>query len=159
MISLINLSLKFEWKAEIFYLTRLLASVGFAFPQFKLDVYSFSIVNLFYCVKNRKLFQINCNYIHNCHYKLLVRIIDLVSHTTYIVRVNFVHKWRDLQFKVDSERQIFWETFHGNLIQNQSFCQKSAESKSQKKYFLYFVLMPGLGLESWLLNTKPRRLQ
>ena len=32
-----------------------------------------------------------------------VRIIDLVSHTTYVVCV----KWRDLQFKVNSDRQIF----------------------------------------------------
>ena len=24
-------------------------------------------------------------------------------------------KWRDLQFKADSERQILWETFHGNF--------------------------------------------
>ena len=30
--------------------------------------------------------------------------------------VNFIHKWRRLQFKVDSERQIFEETFHGNFI-------------------------------------------
>ena len=37
------------------------------------------------------------------------RIIDLVSHTTYAVCVNFIHKWRD------SERQIFWETFLGNF--------------------------------------------
>ena len=41
------------------------------------------------------------------HYKPSVRIIDLVSHTTYIVFVTFMQKWRDLQFKVDSERQIF----------------------------------------------------
>ena len=45
-----------------------------------------------------------------------VRIINLVSHTTYVVCVNFIHKCRDLQFKVDSERQIFRETFHGNFI-------------------------------------------
>ena len=45
------------------------------------------------------------------HYNPLVRIIDLVSHTTYVVCVNFRQKWRDLQFKVDSERQLFWETF------------------------------------------------
>ena len=44
-----------------------------------------------------------------------IRIIDLVSHTTYVVCVNFIHKWRALQFKVDSERQIYWETFHGNF--------------------------------------------
>ena len=35
------------------------------------------------------------------------RIIDLVSHTAYVVCVNFIQKGRDLQFKVDSERQIF----------------------------------------------------
>ena len=46
-------------------------------------------------------------YIHTYiidHYNPSVRIIDLVSHTTYVVCVNFIHKWRDLQFKVDSER-------------------------------------------------------
>ena len=64
------------------------------------------------------------------HYNPSVSIIDLVSHTTYVVCVNFIHKWRDLQFKVDSERQIFWETFHGNFIYSQSFCKKSAERKS-----------------------------
>ena len=46
-------------------------------------------------------------YIHNWPYNPSVRVIDLVSHTTYVVYVNFIHKWRDLQFKVDSERQIF----------------------------------------------------
>ena len=40
------------------------------------------------------------------HYNLSVRIIDLVSHTTYPVRVYFIHKWRDLQFKIESERQF-----------------------------------------------------
>ena len=49
-------------------------------------------------------------YIHTyiiSHYNLSVRIIVLVSHTTYVVCVNFMHKWRELQFKVDSERQVF----------------------------------------------------
>ena len=41
------------------------------------------------------------------HYNPSVRIIDLVSHTTYVVCVNFMHDWRVVQFKVDSERQIF----------------------------------------------------
>ena len=38
------------------------------------------------------------------HYNSSVRIIDLVSHTTYDLGVNFIHKWRDLHFKVDLER-------------------------------------------------------
>ena len=53
-------------------------------------------------------------YIHTYivgHYNPSVRIFDLVSHTTYVVCVNFIHKWRDLQFKVDSERQIFLRNF------------------------------------------------
>ena len=49
------------------------------------------------------------------------------------VCVNYIYKWRDLQFKVDFERQIFWETFNGNFIYSQSFCQKSAERKLPKK--------------------------
>ena len=36
------------------------------------------------------------------HYNPLVRIIDLVSHTNYVVSVNFIHKWRDPEFKFDS---------------------------------------------------------
>ena len=40
-------------------------------------------------------------------YKPSVKIIDLVSHTTYVVCINLIYKWRDLQFKVDYERQIF----------------------------------------------------
>ena len=33
----------------------------------------------------------------------------LVSHTTHIVCAYFIHEWRDLHFKVDSERQISFE--------------------------------------------------
>ena len=55
------------------------------------------------------------------HYNPSIRIIDLASHSTYVVCVNFIQKWRNLQFKVDSERQIFWETFQCNFIYSQSF--------------------------------------
>ena len=51
------------------------------------------------------------------HYYHSVRIIDLVSHTTYDVCFNFYTQVTgDLQFKVDSERQVFfWETFRGSF--------------------------------------------
>ena len=81
------------------------------------------------------------------------RIIDLVSHTTHVVCVNFIREWGDIQFKVDSERQIFFEKLFMALNYSQSFCQKSAKRKSPKKYFSYFVLMSGLGLE--LPSNKP----
>ena len=59
-------------------------------------------------------------YLHTyiiAHYNLSVRIIDLISHTTYVVCVNCIRQWwdRDLLFKGDSERQSFCETFHGNF--------------------------------------------
>ena len=41
---------------------------------------------------------------------------DLASHTIYVVCVTFIHKWRDLQFKVDSERQIFEKLFMAILL-------------------------------------------
>ena len=49
------------------------------------------------------------------HYNPSNKIIDLVSHTTNVVCVNFTHKCRNLQFKVGFERQIFLKTFHGNF--------------------------------------------
>ena len=55
------------------------------------------------------------------HYNPSVSIIDLFYHATYVVCVNFIHKWLDLQLKVDSKRQIFRETFHGHFIYSQSF--------------------------------------
>ena len=64
----------------------------------------------------------NCSQLHTyIHTELVIttlqsRIIDLVFHTTYVACDNFIHKWWDLQFKVDSERQIFWETLHGSFF-------------------------------------------
>ena len=74
------------------------------------------------------------------HYNLSVRIIDLHSHTTYVVFVNCIHKWRDLQFKVDSERQIFWQTSSWQFYFNaQSFCQKSAERGNRRRNILFSI--------------------
>ena len=53
------------------------------------------------------------------HYNLSVRIIDLVSHATYVACVNFIPKWRNLQFKVDFECQIFLETLQGTFINSE----------------------------------------
>ena len=43
-----------------------------------------------------------------------------------------LHKWRDLQFVVDSEGQIFESLFYGRFIYAQSFCQKYTERKMPK---------------------------
>ena len=46
--------------------------------------------------------------------------------------------------------RLFQKLFMAIFIYSQSFDQKSAEKKSPKKYFLYFVFMSGLELEPWL---------
>ena len=53
------------------------------------------------------------------HYNSSVRIIDLVSHTTDVVCVDFI------QFKFDSEPPNFENL--AILFTLKSFCQKSAE--------------------------------
>ena len=63
------------------------------------------------------------------------------SHHLCFVCVNFINKWRHLQFKIDSEQQIFWETFQGNFNLLSEILPEIWIRKSPKKYFLYFVLM------------------
>ena len=84
-------------------------------------------------------------YIHTYtigHYNPSIRIIDLVSHTTYVVCINFIRKWRDLQFKLDSE------TFHGNFILLSEFLpeiclEEITEEISPKNTVFCFDVWPG----------------
>ena len=78
------------------------------------------------------------------------RIIDLVSHTTYIVCVLILYKsGRTYSLKSTPSDRLFEKLFKAILFTLQSFCRKSAERKSPKKYFWYFVLMSGLRVEPW----------
>ena len=45
--------------------------------------------------------------------------------------------------------KFFLENFSWQFYLLSECCQKSAERKPPKKYFLYFVLMSGLGLVPW----------
>ena len=55
----------------------------------------------------RVLLQAIHTYINNWPLQLVSQDYGLASHATHVVCVNFIFEWRDLQFKVDSERQIF----------------------------------------------------
>ena len=56
-------------------------------------------------------------YIHNWPLQPFSQDYGLASHTTYVVCVNLIHEWQDLQFNIDSERQIFFKNFfHGRFI-------------------------------------------
>ena len=85
------------------------------------------------------------------HYKPSVRIIDLVSHTTYDVCVLILYiSGETYSLKSDPNDRFFEKLFMAILFYSQSFCQKFAERKSPKKYFLYFGLMSGPGFEARL---------
>ena len=71
-------------------------------------------------------------------YNPLVRAMNLVSRTTYVVCVNFTHDWLTPNVK------LFWETFQSNFICSQSFWQKSDKSE--------IVLMTDLGF--WHLISR-----
>ena len=69
------------------------------------------------------------------HYNPSVRLIELVSHTTCVVCFNFIHKWRDLQFKVDFERQIFWETAMAILFTVRVFARNLLRRNRRRNTF------------------------
>ena len=93
-------------------------------------------------------------YIHNWPLQPFTQDYGLASYTTHVACVNFIREWRDLQFNVDSERQIFEKLFLGRFIYSQSFCQKSDEKKSSKKYFSYFIFddWPGTQTHTFASN-------
>ena len=79
-------------------------------------------------------------YIQNWPLQSFSQDYGVASYITHFVCFNFIRKWRDVQFNVNPERQIFVKLFHGRFIYSQSFCHKSAERKSPKKYFSYFII-------------------
>ena len=76
-------------------------------------------------------------YIHTYiigHYNPSVRIIDQASHITYVVCVHFIHKWWNLQFKVESERQIFEKLLHSNFYLLSEFFVRRLLRGSRQRY-------------------------
>ena len=80
------------------------------------------------------------------HYKPSVRIIDLVSYTTYVVCINFIHKWRETySLKSTPNDRFFWETFDGNFIQHSEFLLEICwEEIGEDMLFIFcFDVWPG----------------
>ena len=77
---------------------------------------------------NLILIGVHNAYVHNWSLQSFNKDQSLVSHTTYVVQVNFRHKIRKLQFKVDSQQQ-FLRNFLYYLL---------SERASQKQYFFIF---------------------
>ena len=66
-----------------------------------------------------------CICTHNRNY-------NLTTHTNYIVCVNFIYEWRNLQFKVDSERQIFGKLFIAILFTLRVFIRNLLRGSGQR---------------------------
>ena len=79
-------------------------------------------------------YQFNCSkftaitYVHNTigNYNPSVRIMDLVSHTTYVVCINFIHKWWDLHF---------WKVFMAVLFTLRDFAKNLLKGNCQRNTF------------------------
>ena len=84
-------------------------------------------------------------------YNPAVRINYLVSHTTFVACVNFIHKWCDLHFKLDSEQHIFYyyyfffeKLFMAVLFTLRAFARNLFRGSHKDILFvLYFDVWPG----------------
>ena len=112
-----------------------------------LNTHCWSLIFFFYSAALCHAFR--NTYIHTYiigHYNPSVWIIDLVSHTTYVVWVLILYiSGGTKSLKSTPNDRFFEKLFMTIFIYSQSFCQKSAKRKSRNKYFSYFVLMFGLG--------------
>ena len=78
------------------------------------------------------------------HYRLtglhnFIQDYGLASDTTHVMYVNFIHEWRDLQFKVDSERQIFKKLFMAILFTLSVFARNLLRGSRRRSIFSYCV--------------------
>ena len=99
------------------------------------------------------------HYVHTYiigHYNPLVRIIALVSHTTYVVCFNFLHKWRDPQFKVDSERQIFLRHISWQILfTHKAFARNLLRGNRQRNLLFVFCFDVWPGSNPGFSSNKP----
>ena len=82
---------------------------------------------------------------------------NLASNITYVMCVNFIHKWRDLLFKVDSERQMFlinfsWQFFFTLRV----FSRILLRGSSRRNIIPYFRfdIWPGVWTEALRLISE-----
>ena len=68
-------------------------------------------------------------------------------YTTYVLCVNFIYEWRDLQFNVDPELSIFAKLFMAILFALRVLSRNLLRGSRQRNIFSYFPLMSDLGFE------------
>ena len=79
-------------------------------------------------------------YIRNWSLQPFSQDSDLASHTIYVVCVNFIHEWRDLQLKVDPELQIFEKLFMAILFTLRVFARNMPRSRLRRNIYIFLIL-------------------
>ena len=64
----------------------------------------------------------------------------LTSHTTHVVILNFIREWRDLQFNVDSKRQIFEKLFFLFLFTLRIFARNLLRGNPRINIFFFHIM-------------------
>ena len=81
-----------------------------------------------------------------------VRIIDLISHTTYVVCVNFLYiSGATYGLNWTPNDRFFEKLFMAILFPFRVFARNLLSGNVEEILLLYFVLMSGLGLEPIIL--------
>ena len=97
------------------------------------------------------------SYIHNWPLQPFSRDYGLASHqTTHVVCVNFIRERRDLQFNVDSERQIFEKLFSWQFYLLSEFLPEICwEEVAEEIFFFIFHFLddwPGIRTQAFASN-------
>ena len=77
-------------------------------------------------------------YIHTYiigHYNPSAGIIDLVLYTTYVVCVNFIHKWRDLRLRSTPNNRFFEKLFMAILLTLRVFFKNLLKGNYRRNTF------------------------
>ena len=75
-------------------------------------------------------------YIHNWPLRPYSQDYALACHTIYVVFVNFIHVWRNIQFKVDSKREVEVEKFFmAILFTPRAFARNLLRGNRRKNIF------------------------
>ena len=114
-----------------------------------------SLVRLYYLNSYLDILFPTADYIHNWSLQPFSQDYHLVSQTTYVVCFNFIHKWWDPQFKLDSERQIFEKLFMAILFTLTVFAKNLFRESRRKNIFIFAFWCLTLGLNSGLISNKP----
>ena len=75
------------------------------------------------------------NHIHKWTLQPFSQDYDIAS--SYVVCVNFIHDWRDLQFKVDSDRQIFEKLLMAIFLHLEFLPEICWEEFAEKNFHIY----------------------